>query len=259
MRVDPVCGNACGAGRARARFEAASVPFGARTRGGVRAPRDQGRFFTQSCARALSAGVRVFVRSRRQELFLSRRSRLLRRIFRRHFLCGDERVPRRARPVGRGQRGKAAPAVRAAVRARRVCKRGVNSGENLSGRGGGAGRGNALSLRDAGKKDILRRGRLLHSHLARVLALSALLPERTVFGTKENSRKGSDPPYGVFRFPRRAGRDRRLFLSRAGRAGNRAFSFLYFSPVSFQAAPQESTFRRQADRECRWRSSQGRA
>lgn len=258
MRVDPVCGNACGAGRARARFEAASVPFGARARGGVRAPRDQGGFFAQSGARTLSAGVRVFVRPRGQELFLSRRSRL-RRIFRRHFLCGDERVSRRARPAGRGQRGKAAPAVRAAVRARRVCKRGVYSGQNLSGRGGGAGRGNALSLRDAGEKDILRCGRLLHSHLARVLALSALLPERTVFGTKENSRKGSDPPYGVFRFPRRAGRDRRLFLSRARRAGNRAFSFLYFSPVSFQAAPQESTFRRQADRGCRWRSSQGRA
>lgn len=240
----PVRGYARGARRNSPCFLASSFSCGACRRNDRAQKGDEGDFLLQSDSGTPASSFYICFRERRQEFLLSigRESG----INRGRRICGDERLSCRARSDGRRERHETDFSSRLLFRLDRCGERALDSGRNIQGGGGCDQRGDALSLRDAGKENLLRRRRLRHSHFFRFGALSSVQTVRSGKGAKENRRKGRRAPCGVRAFPFRAYGNRQLFLSRARRGRVESFSFLRFSRLFFREVPQENTSPRPA-------------
>ena len=251
----PFGGDAGGARRAVSSRKSAAFPWGRRARRRLLIPRDEGDLRAQRIARSRHRRLRP---RRRRGGGVRARSARGEPCGRLAAVRGDERPPRGARSHGSGEGNESARTRRRARLGDRRALRSLHPPRGRRGRGKRAGRGNALSLCDAGQRVLCARLRAGDPDLSRFVALSAVFRRGREEEARKKRREGRDLPCGVRAFPSRSRRDRALALSRSRNGRALPFSARRFLRVSFPEARRGSTFPPRAGRGCRWRSSRGR-
>ena len=224
--VHSVCGNVGRFRRAAPEVEAVALDSGTFRRCVFRPARNEGDHDIQFRARTRAPRIRVLFGRKNPDGFA--------RVFRNGApvcgwdrVCGNERLSRCASSDGCGEGHEKNFTARVTVRRRRCGLRRRYSRKNLRRGCGSDTGGNAFSVRNAERKIIFGHGGCGNLDFAGILAVSATDGVRRVDGRKKVRRRERRAPCGVFAFPRRTYRNRKLFLSFARGRRTTAFSCLH--------------------------------
>lgn len=255
-------GNVGGARFSFSARTAASLAFGACAVAFSLKKGHKGAVALQRVARARAPCAHPVLFARGHEFFLPDFRFSLERACGRGAIRFHERLSRAARPHGSGKGGRTDGVARVfyGVACFFDCRK--NFGAGVLRRRGRSARGYAVPLYRGGKSALFRGDGLRDFYFARLFAFYApFRRERTKEREIEpgKSREGGNSPCGIFAFPIRISRYRRIVLSRVGVLRAVVFSFRRFSRAVFQGVRQGSTFPPPKSREYRLRSSRGRA